>query len=109
MVKSLKKYEEKADSETWRQTYLCTYEVNTVLKSYAPFLDRIYEKYAGLTQKNLNPRMKKKLLLEEYCILCLTAELRKTREGLKDLEVHYRTAKRLEVEDGISDTGQDYL
>lgn len=39
----------------------------------------------------------------------LDAEIRKTKETLKDLEIAYRTAKKLEVEDGISDTGLDYL
>lgn len=41
-------------------------------------------------------------------MLCLQADLRKTKEALKDLDVCYRTAKKLEVEDGISDTGLDF-
>ena len=39
----------------------------------------------------------------------LDAEIRKTKETLKDLEIAYRTAKKLEAEDGISDTGLDYF
>ena len=41
-------------------------------------------------------------------MLCLQADLRKTKEALKDLDVCYRNAKNLEVEDGISDTGLDF-
>lgn len=68
-----------------------------VLKSYTPIFERIYEKYAGMTQKNMNTKAKKRMLLEEFKILCLNAELRKTREALKDLDVHYRTSKKLEI------------
>lgn len=50
-----------------------------------------------MTQKNMNTKAKKRMLLEEFKILCLNAELRKTREALKDLDVHYRTSKKLEI------------
>lgn len=87
---------------------MSSYEVNVVLKSYTFIFEKIYEKYAGMTQKNMNPKAKKKMLLEEFKILCLHADLRKTKEALKDLDVCYRTAKKLEVEDGISDTGLSF-
>jgi hypothetical protein len=41
--------------------------------------------------------------------MLLQAEVRKTKEALKDLDVAYRTAKGLEAEDGIADTGLSYL
>ena len=83
--------------------------MSIVVKSYSIILEKIYQKYAGITQKNLNTKQKKKILLEEYKTMFLKAEVRKTKEALKDLEVAFRTAKKLQVEDGISDTGLDYV
>ena len=109
MIKTLRKYEEKADSEKWREENLTSYDMTIIVKSYYTVLEQIYEKYAGITQKNLNTKTKKKMLLEEYKMMMLQAELRKTKEGLKDLEIAFRTAKELETEDGIQDTGLDFI
>lgn len=37
------------------------------------------------------------MLLDQFKMLFLDAEIRKTKETLKDLEIYFRTAKKLEI------------
>lgn len=71
MIKTLRKYEEKADSRKWRDEHLTSYDLSVVISSYSTFFELLYDKYAGTNQRNLNTQMKKKLLLDEFKIMFL--------------------------------------
>ena len=57
----------------------------------------------------VNTKVKKKLFLDQFKTMILQAGLRKTKQALKDLEIAYRNSKKLQVQDGISDTGITYM
>lgn len=58
---------------------MTTYEVSIVIKSYTIVFEQLYERYAGLTQKNMNTKTKKKMLLEELKVMFISADIRKTK------------------------------
>jgi hypothetical protein len=96
LIKTLGKYSNRVSPDYWRNKKYLTVDCELVYNGYESYLQELYSKYAG-SRKKLK-KGAKALDVDEFKDMFLLAELKKTREGLKDCEDCFLDAKAMECE-----------
>jgi hypothetical protein len=99
MIKTLIKYSDRVNPDYWCNKKYLTADCELVYKGYEFYLQVLYNAYAG-SRKKLK-KGSKMLDIDEFKDMFLLADLRKTREALKDCEDCFLDAKAMEFEEGI--------